>query len=99
MRLWKRSALPSCSGLSRTAKKNGGNLPDTLKVYLKCGRSKTQTAREMYTHLNTVKYRLTQILDILDLDLDSDENALKLLLSFKMIEYREAFPSIEPPLM
>ena len=85
--------------IAHCKKHNSKTLLDTLRVYLKCGRSKSLTAKEMYTHLNTVKYRITQIQDILDFDLNNDENALKLLLSFKMLEYREAFPSNEPPLM
>ena len=67
---------------------NGSELLETLRVYLQCGRSKSQTAREMYVHLNTIKYRMNQIQAILGLDLNQDDNALKLLLSFKMLEYQ-----------
>ena len=47
-------------------------------------------------HLNTVKYRLQQIQSIIGLDFDNDDNALKLMLSFKMLEYKEKFQSYEP---
>ncbi len=87
--------LPEVVKLIDRSDRDGGELLNTLKVYLRCGRSKTTTAREMFVHLNTVKYRLQQIQQIMGLDLDNDDNALQILLSFKMLEYRELFQGYE----
>ena len=84
--------VPELKKLLEYSQKDGGEFVQTLKTYLRCGRSKSQTARELFVHLNTVKYRLAQIQNIMGLDLDNDDNALKLMLSFKMIEYRDLFP-------
>lgn len=88
--------LPEIAKLIEHSNKDSGDLLNTLRIYLRCGRSKSQTAREMFVHLNTVKYRLQQIQSIIGLDFDNDDNALKLMLSFKMLEYKEKFQSYEP---
>ena len=83
--------LPELVKLIEHSKKDSSDLLNTLRIYLRCGRSKSQTAREMFVHLNTVKYRLQQIQSIMGLDFEDDDNALKLMLSFKMLEYQEKF--------
>ncbi len=75
---------------------NGPELLDTLRIYLRCGRSKAETAKKLFVHVNTVKYRIAQIQEITGLDLSDDEIALSLLLAFKMLEHREKFQSYEP---
>jgi len=87
---------PELITLMQYCKENGGELLETLQAFLKCGRNKAQTAKALDVHLNTVKYRLTQISHITKLDLDIDDNALKMMLSFKMLEFREHFPVLEP---
>ena len=71
-------------------------LLETLKTYLRCGRSKTITAREMFLHVNTVKYRISQIQTITGLDISNDETAFHLMLAFKMLEYKDSFQGYEP---
>ena len=88
--------LPELSQLIEHCRTNGTELLDTLRVYLKCGRSKALTANEMYLHVNTVKYRIAQLQELTQLDLSDDDTALQLMLSFKMIEYREKFQTFEP---
>lgn len=88
--------LPEVIKLIQYDRKGSGELVKTLKTYLRCGGHKSQTAKELFVHLNTIKYRLQQINDIMGIDLDQNENALKILLSFKLLEYREAFPTYEP---
>lgn len=87
---------PQLQKLARYCQENGSELLDTLRVYLRCGRSKTEAAQQLYVHVNTVKYRIAQIQSLTGLDLNDDETALSLLLAFKMLEYREKFPSYEP---
>lgn len=88
--------VPELQNIMDYGEKNGGELVETLRTYLRCGRSKSQTAREMFIHLNTVKYRLSQIQEKMGIDLDNDDNALKLMLSFKMLEYSDTFQHYEP---
>lgn len=87
---------PELHKLIAYGQENGPELLDTLRIYLRCGRSKAETAKKLFVHVNTVKYRIAQIQEITNLDLSDDETALSLLLAFKMIEYREKFQSYEP---
>ena len=87
---------PELHKLIAYGQENGSELLDTLRIYLRCGRSKAETAKKLFVHVNTVKYRIAQIQEITNLDLSDDETALSLLLAFKMIEYREKFQSYEP---
>lgn len=88
--------LPEVARLMEQGQKDGGELLNTLRTYLRCGRSKTQTAKELFLHVNTVKYRLQQIQSLVGLDLENDDNALKLMFSFHLLEYREKFPGYRP---
>lgn len=87
---------PELLKLIAYGQENGSELLDTLRIYLRCGRSKAETAKKLFVHVNTVKCRIAQIQEITNLDLSDDETALSLLLAFKMIEYREKFQSYEP---
>ena len=87
---------PELLRLSQNSLETGNDLLETLRVYLKCGRNKALTARELFVHVSTVKYRMTQIQEIMGLDLDDDDNALKLMLSFKLLEYQQVFQRSEP---
>ncbi len=48
--------------------KHGSNLVETLEMYLKCDGSIQKMAAEMYTHRNTVIYRVNKIKDMLGSD-------------------------------
>ena len=87
---------PELLKLIAYGQENGPELLDTLRIYLRCGRSKAEAAKKLFVHVNTVKYRITQIQEITNLDLSDDETALSLLLAFKMLEYREKFQNYEP---
>ena len=80
---------PELLRLFKHCKKEDSTLLETLKVYLDCSRSKTETAKKLFVHVNTVKYRIAQIQDILQLNLSDDPTAFQLSLSLKMIEYAE----------
>ena len=54
---------------------------DTLEVYLSCGRSMEETARKMGLHVNTMKYRIKKIKDLLPGTLDDPEYAFNLQLA------------------
>lgn len=48
----------------------------TVRVFVKCGFSYQKTADRLYTHVNTVRYRIKLIEDLWDVDLSSDEGRL-----------------------
>ncbi len=83
---------PELLRLMKHCKDDNNTLLETLKVYLECSRSKTETAKKLYVHVNTVKYRISQIQEILQLDLSDDPTAFQLSLSLKMIEYAKHMP-------
>ena len=75
---------------------NGPDLLHTLRAYLDCGRSKILAANRLFLHKNTVKYRMTQIENIMGVNLDDDVNALKTLLSLMIADYSEHFHGYTP---
>ena len=58
-----------------------------LRYYLLSERSLSVTSRLLHLHRNSIIYRLGKIEDILGVDLDDPEVRLRLLISFKMMEY------------
>ena len=87
---------PELARLADRCRDGDADLMDTLRTYLRCGRNKSQTARSMFLHISTIKYRMAQIQDILGLDLENDDNALRLLLSFKLLDYQKQFKGYKP---
>ncbi|MBK7745966.1 MAG: helix-turn-helix domain-containing protein [Candidatus Obscuribacter sp.] len=57
-------------------------LVDTLRVYLQQGANLNSTARTLFIHRHTLRYRLEQIADILKVDIDSQEVLLNLNIAF-----------------
>lgn len=53
-------------------------LIETLKVYLESNMNSSQTATKLHIHNNTVRKRLDQIHDRINIDLDEPLNRLKL---------------------
>ena len=82
---------PSFLRLRQYCEKNGSALLETLDTYLKCGRNKSETAKALFVHLNTVKYRITQLQDIMGVDLEDDDTVLELMLAFRMLRHRSVF--------
>jgi len=60
------------------------NLLETLQVYLSTKCSAKATAEKLYTHHNTVAYRIDRIKKILDMDIDDVEIQLQLQIAFKL---------------
>ena len=83
---------PEFAGLLAYCREHGDDLLDTLRVYLRCGCNKSQTAKELFVHLNTVKYRVEKIEQLLGYRLDQGDRALRLMLSLRVLEYSEHFP-------
>lgn len=63
-------------------KKHGSNYLETLELYLKYNGSIQAVAEAMYTHRNTVIYRVTNIKKMLDTELETTEERLKYQVAF-----------------
>ena len=59
-------------------------LIETLKVYLDCKMNYSHTAKNLYIHINTVRKRIEQINDQIQIDLDDPLNRLKLEVLLKL---------------
>ncbi|MGD9680769.1 MAG: PucR family transcriptional regulator [Candidatus Obscuribacterales bacterium] len=57
-------------------------LLDTLRVYVEQGANLNSAARALYVHRHTLRYRLEQIAEILDVDVDSQEVLLNFQVAF-----------------
>lgn len=56
-------------------------LLETLVIYYECGANVEQAAEKMYSHKNTIKYRLNRIQDITGLNLKSPDDNFQLYLA------------------
>lgn len=67
-------------------KERDSQLVDTLRAYLECGRNIKRVSEVMFTHYNTVNYRLHRIKEIAQIDLDDADTMLHLHLAVKILE-------------
>ena len=82
MALLKEMSDGPLSPLIEYDKKHGGNYMDTLELYLKHNGSIQAVAEEMFTHRNTVIYRVANIKKLLNTELESTEERLMYQLAF-----------------
>ena len=61
---------------------SGGDLLETCAAFLETGGSLEATARELYVHANTVRYRLRKVVDLVGLDLTSPRDAQTVRVAF-----------------
>lgn len=66
---------------------NKSDYLDTLEAYLDFGCNIGETAKYMYMHRNTIKYRITRIEEILDVDLSNVGIQFNLRFAFKIRKY------------
>lgn len=83
--------MPELGGLLDYCEKNGTELLDTLETYLRCKCNKVQTAKAMYTHHNTIKYRINRIEEMMGINLSDPDTIVFLTLSLKVLEYNRCF--------
>jgi len=62
----------------------GGHVLETLETYLNTGRCLEATARELYVHPNTVRYRLRKITDLVGWDPASPRESIVLLMALAL---------------
>ena len=78
-------ALPSVRALAEQDRKEGTLYCLTLYTYLCCHRSLQQTCARLYTHRNTVLYRVRKMKEDFALPLDDPDQQLALMLSAAMM--------------
>ncbi|NMB03820.1 MAG: PucR family transcriptional regulator [Tissierellia bacterium] len=62
------------------------DLLGTLRTYLECGRNVKRVSEVMFTHYNTVIYRLQRIREIAGIDLDDADTMLNMHIAIKILE-------------
>lgn len=68
--------------------KNGTQLLDTLQVYLKHNKKIKKSSSDLFTHYNTVIYRIERVCEILGIDPEKGDDMLQLHLAVKLHEMR-----------
>ena len=71
--------------LTKYDKENKTDLVGTLQKYFACGENLTVTAEKLYIHINTLKYRMNRIKEILDIDDFAMENKTSLFIALKIM--------------
>ena len=59
-------------------KKNNAQLLDTMWIYFNCDCNMTKAAERIFSHKNTIKYRLKRIEEITGRDFDNSFESLEL---------------------
>ena len=77
---------PAVIALWKKARAGNSDLYDTLKTYIDCERSLSQTAAARFTHRNTVLYRVRKCQELLGGDLDDPEKRLYIRISMQALE-------------
>ena len=75
---------PPLGILERFDAENKTQLLETLHIYFQCQKSILDTANTMFTHRNTISYRLKKIQALLPLSLDEPEDMLMLQMAFQI---------------
>ncbi len=66
------------------------NMIETLETYFECNQNMKRTATKLFTHYNTVVYRMDRIQSILGVDLAKTETQLNLYLALKMLQLEKS---------
>lgn len=67
-------------------KEHESNLFETLKTYIGCQGNKKLTAEKMFTHYNTISYRLERIHQILNMDIEDGKVRFEIQLAILLYE-------------
>ncbi|ADU29504.1 transcriptional regulator, PucR family [Evansella cellulosilytica DSM 2522] len=70
-------------------KKRSKDYIETLEVYFKSNRNMRETAKKLFTHYNTVVYRMEKIAALLKIDLEDSEAVLELEIALKIRRLRQ----------
>lgn len=72
--------------LRKYDKEKNTNLVDTLKKYFETSGNIKKISEEMYSHYNTIVYRVSRIKEILKIDFDNYEEMLNLQIALKVLD-------------
>ncbi|WIV11681.1 PucR family transcriptional regulator [Proteiniborus sp. MB09-C3] len=75
--------------LVRYDNEKGTELIETLKKYFECAGNLKKISEEMYTHYNTVIYRIQRIKEITGIDFENYNDRLNFQISLKILEMQE----------
>ncbi|SCG82360.1 Purine catabolism regulatory protein [Proteiniborus sp. DW1] len=70
-------------------KEKGTDLIETLKKYFECAGNLKKVSEEMFTHYNTVIYRIQRIKEITGIDFEDYNDRLNFQISLKILEMQE----------
>ena len=80
---------PAVLTLTRYDRAYNNNLRDTLFTYLMHDRSISETSRKLFQHRNTTIYKINQIQEMVNDDLENPYTRHQLILSCMIIRYLE----------
>lgn len=83
------ACCPAVRGIWEMCRENGREMFDTLRTYLDNERSVTKTSAVLFTHRNTVLYRIKKIQELLGQDLDDAYIRDYVRLSIRVLELSE----------
>ncbi|KUO49259.1 MAG: hypothetical protein APF76_02985 [Desulfitibacter sp. BRH_c19] len=66
---------------------NNADLIETLSIYISCGYNYRETAKCLYVHPNTVRYRVSTIERLTQLDLKSADDRLNMQIALKIMPF------------
>jgi DNA-binding PucR family transcriptional regulator len=76
--------------LARYDKKRNGDLLPTLRAFLDSGGNHPTAAEKCHVHLNTVKYRMGRVAEVLDCNLSHPDTRFELSMAFAVADVLEA---------
>lgn len=65
---------------------NGEELLETLKVFLECESNYNAASKKLFTHTNTIRYRIAKIQELCDIDLDEPVERLKTEITLRFLD-------------
>jgi len=72
--------------LKKYDEENGTELIRTLDIYFECGENLASAADKLYIHINTLKYRMNRIKEILGISSFTMENKINLYMGLKIMK-------------
>lgn len=71
--------------LTNYDKKHNTDYMDTLKTYLYCNKNKSETAKKLFIHRNTLNYRINKIKEITNMEIEDFKEQYYLYIGFEII--------------
>lgn len=75
--------------LNNYDKKHNTDYMDTLKTYLYCNKNKSETAKKLFIHRNTLNYRINKIKEITNIEIENFKEQYYLYIGFEIIRLEE----------